>query len=107
MAPKKQANAALVKAVRAGDVSAVEEALRAGADPNVHAGYASALSDAANYRADPAVARAMTRALLDAGVDRAAITLKRRTELGVVLGKGATAAKIAKALGRAEVAAML
>jgi microcompartment protein CcmL/EutN len=43
MATKKQVNAALVKAVRAGDVSAVEDALRAGADPNVHAGYASAL----------------------------------------------------------------
>jgi ankyrin repeat protein len=69
MATKKQVNAALVKAVRAGDVSAVEDALRAGADPNVHAGYASALSDAANYRADVAVARAMTRALLDAGAD--------------------------------------
>jgi len=69
MATKKQASAALVKAVRAGDVSAVEAALRAGADPNVHTGYANALSEAANYRADPVVARAMTRALLDAGAD--------------------------------------
>jgi ankyrin repeat protein len=50
---------------------------------------------------------ATVRVLHEAGTDRAADTLKRRTEHGVALGKGATAAKIAQAPGRSAIAAML
>ncbi len=69
MASSKKANAALVTAVRVGDLAALHAALCAQADPNVYAGYESVLSAAANYRPDEALALEMTRTLLDAGAD--------------------------------------
>lgn len=73
MTPK-EANVALLKAARDGDVEALKEALAAGADVNkakdsLH--DSNALDLVSGYVAEPAIAREMIKILLDAGIEDA------------------------------------